>query len=70
MMANSRIREVRVAAAAPVTPRAGAPRLPKMKTQFKTVLAHMEMEKTISPSLGFSMERWAPTYTPVMLLNR
>ena len=56
--------------AAPSTPRAGAPRLPKMSTQFRNTLVHMDTANTIMPSLGFSMERWAPTYTPVRLLNR
>ena len=50
-----------MAAAAPTTPSAGAPRLPKISTQLRKVLVHMEMEKMMSPSLGFSILRWAPT---------
>ena len=57
IMINSIMRDSRVATAAPTTPKAGAPSLPKMRIQFKPVLASMEMLKMIRPSLGFSMLR-------------
>ena len=56
-MTTSRIREIMVAMAAPATPRAGAPRLPKISTQFKKRLVHMETPSTYIPSLGRSMLR-------------
>ena len=68
-MTNSSTRADRVATAAPTTPRAGAPRLPKMNTQLRKALVSMDAPKMIMPSLGFSMERWAPTYTPARLLK-
>ena len=69
MMANSTIREIRVARAAPATPMAGAPRLPKMNTQFKKVLVPMEAASIYMPKLGCSMLRKAPIYTMVKPLN-
>ena len=57
IITNSSTRESKVAAAAPATPKAGAPRLPKISTQFKKVLAHMEQEKITVPSFGFSIAR-------------
>ena len=40
-----------------------------MNTQLRKALVSMDAPKMIMPSLGFSMERWAPTYTPVRLLK-
>ena len=47
--------------AAPVTPRAGAPSLPKMSTQFKKVLVPMEAARMYMPMPGRSMLRQAAT---------
>ena len=59
MMANSSTRESRVASAAPATSSRGAPRLPKMNTQLRKVLAHMETASTYMPTAGLPMLRWA-----------
>ena len=56
-MTSSSTRAVRVARAAPSTPRAGAPSLPKMSTQFRKVLATMDTVRMYMPSWGRSMLR-------------
>ena len=68
-MENSARRAIRVASAAPVTPRAGAPSLPKISTQFKKVLIPMEAARMYIPSRGRSMLRHAARYTRVIPLN-
>ena len=57
MMTSSSTRAVRVARAAPSTPRAGAPSFPKMSTQFKKVLTTMDTARMYMPSWGRSMLR-------------
>ena len=54
---SSSIRAMRVDTPAPRTPMAGAPRLPKMSTQFKKVLNSMEGMRIYMPSWGRSMLR-------------
>ena len=60
-MALSTMRAIRVARAAPSTPRAGAPSLPKISTQFKNRLVTMDAPSIHVPILGRSMLRRAPT---------
>ena len=60
-MSSSTTRAVRVASAAPSTPRAGAPSLPKMSTQFRKVFTSMELVRMYIPSLGFSILRYRET---------
>ena len=61
IMTHSSMRAMRVAMAAPFTPSAGAPKLPKMSTQFKKVLHSMELIRIYMPSFGRSMERYVAT---------
>ena len=64
MMANSSIREIRVATAAPYTYIYS-----KMNTQLRKVLAHMETASTYIPTAGRPMLRWALIYTSVRPLK-
>ena len=59
-MTNSTIRLIRVAAAAPVMPMAGAPKCPKISTKFKKVFTHMDTPKRSIPKAGYSVLRWMP----------
>ena len=54
---SSMIRASRVARAAPETPSLGAPRLPKMNTQFRKVFPSIETTRMHRPRFGFSMLR-------------
>ena len=54
---SSTPREMRVAKAAPSTPMAGAPRLPKISIQFRNVLHPIETIRIYIPSWGRSMAR-------------
>ena len=56
-MVTSSSRAMSVAVAAPRTPMAGAPSLPKMSTQLRKVLVAMEATRMYSPSWGRSMLR-------------
>ena len=56
-MVTSSSRAVRVAIAAPRTPMAGAPRLPKISTQLRKVFTVMDAPRMYMPSWGRSMLR-------------
>ena len=49
-MTSSALLAMRVASAAPRTPKAGAPRLPKINTQFKKVFSVMDTIRIYRPS--------------------
>ena len=56
-MPNSATRAMRVASAAPWIPMAGAPRLPKISTQFRNTLTHREVRYTTTATRITAMLR-------------